>query len=134
MVKVKVPLAAPRMFSPVVTVTVSPGVNRAAGRKLAPWPSEWARSVPACAPLVDPVTVIRFCRSLRDAPRKLICVFGFAMGVPSAGNTATAPGGALWEVPAPAAAAISVPQARQMSKSERRRCDTDRPFPFVVVP
>ena len=36
------------MFSEVVTVTVSPGVNRVNGRKLAPRPSESPRNVPLC--------------------------------------------------------------------------------------
>ena len=45
------------MFSDVVTVTVSPGVNWVNGRKLAPRPSESPRNVPLWFPLLDPTTV-----------------------------------------------------------------------------
>ncbi len=50
------PLVPPMTFSPVVTVTVSPGVNGVLGMKLPPWPSESAWIVPPCVPLLDPTT------------------------------------------------------------------------------
>ena len=46
------------MFSEVLTVTVSPGVNGSLGMKLPPLPSESDSTAPACTPLLDPVTVI----------------------------------------------------------------------------
>ncbi len=51
------PRDPPATFSEVVTVTVSPGVNRVNGTKLAPRPSESPRNVPLWAPLFDPTTV-----------------------------------------------------------------------------
>ena len=46
------------MFREVLTVTVSPGVNGVAGRKLPPSPSESETTVPVWAPLTEPVTLI----------------------------------------------------------------------------
>jgi hypothetical protein len=90
MVNVNVPCSPPRMASAVATVTRSPSVNAVAGSKLAPRPSEWATTRPVCAPLWLPVTVT-VPRRGAVTPRKLIVVFGDAVGVPGDGNTLTTP-------------------------------------------
>src|SRR3954452_17900607 len=85
-VKPKSPPRAPEMSRLVRTVTRSPGVNGRPGRKLAPSPSEWARSVALWAPLREPFAVTR---PMADGapPRRLICVPGPAVRVPGEGNT-----------------------------------------------
>ena len=50
------PFVPPTMFSPVVTVTVSPAVNGVLGMKLPPSPSESASIFPLWAPELDPTT------------------------------------------------------------------------------
>ena len=82
-VKWKLPFEPPTMFSPVVTVTVSPAANGWLGMKLPPCPSESAWIEPVCDPLVEPTT----CTDpiwLAGTPRKVICVCGSALEVPGA--------------------------------------------------
>src|SRR6516162_8572070 len=100
------------MFRLVVTVTTSPAANGAAGRKLPPAPSESPSTVPGCAPLTDPVTVIAPSWSA-GRPRKVIWVAGEAKWLPGIGNTSTAgglfAGGFVAAAPAPAATAPDAP-------------------------
>jgi hypothetical protein len=73
--KLNVPLLAPTMSSRVFTVTVSPGSNALAGKKLPPSPSESAAIVPLCAPLCEPTTLmLPICEA--GIPRKAICCAG----------------------------------------------------------
>src|SRR5947209_18061199 len=76
------------MFRPVATVTVSPATNRWAGMKLAPVPSESARTRPGCTPLFEPVTVGDPI-ALGETPRKVSWVDGAATRPPGIGNTYT---------------------------------------------
>ena len=62
---------------PVVTVTVSPGVNGVEGMKLPPSPSESAAIVPVWVPLFEPTTLIAPI-SLAAMPRKAIWVAGIS--------------------------------------------------------
>ena len=82
------PPLPPWTSRPVWTVTCSPGVNGAAGTKLAPSPSPCSRSSPACGPLCEPVTVIAP-SDAAGAPRNEICVSGRATSVPGIGNALT---------------------------------------------
>jgi hypothetical protein len=93
------------------TVTRSPCRNGRDTTKLAPWPSECARSVPAWRPLREPVTRTV---PIRDGaiPRKLIWVPGDAVRVPSGGNVVTS---------AAAGAAVSSAIAPPTANSNRKR-------------
>src|ERR1035441_1835045 len=82
---VSLPLAA---LSLAHTVTCSPGVNGLEGTKLAPAAEEYERSRPAWRPLLEPTTAIEL-SAPADAPRKLICVAGMAVGVPGCGERTT---------------------------------------------
>ena len=82
--KLKSPLLAPRIGRSVRTVTRSPWRSLRASTKLAPRPSECARSRPLCLPLFSPVTRMRP-SCLAGAPRSEICVVGLADGVPGDG-------------------------------------------------
>src|SRR3954447_22372774 len=84
-VKVNDPLSPPVMFSPVCTVTTSPGAKCVVGVKLAPLPSECATHEPAWVPVLLPVTVI-VPIAPRAAPRKLIEVAGLAYPAPGRGE------------------------------------------------
>jgi hypothetical protein len=66
-----VPLCPPAIFSDVLTITVSPGLNGASGKKLAPRPSESPRNVPVWIPLLEPETAIGPSRVI-GTPRKAI--------------------------------------------------------------
>ena len=77
MPKLKLSLLPPSTLRPVVTVTVSPGVNGLLTRRLAPAPSECARNVPEWTPLLEPTTRTPPIAP-GDAPRKVICVVGIA--------------------------------------------------------
>src|SRR6202012_1956337 len=81
-------LNAPRMFSDVVTVTVSPGENDVVGRKLAPRPSESPRNVPAWTPLLEPATVT-VPMLVIGTPRNTIWLLGEATWLPGVGNAYT---------------------------------------------
>jgi hypothetical protein len=83
--KLKSPSAAPGMSSSVSTSTRSSPRSGRSRTKLAPWPSECSRSVPAWSPVRDPRTVIGP-SSAAGAPRRLICVSGEADMVPGIGN------------------------------------------------
>ncbi len=68
------------------TVTVSPGWNGAAGRKLSPSPWEKATRWPGCTPVDDPLTVT--CSSwLLGTPSRLIWVCGVASRESGSGET-----------------------------------------------
>lgn len=79
------------MFSDVVTVTVSPGVNGVDGMKLPPSPSESAAIVPAWTPLVEPITlIVPSCEA--GTPRNVSWVAGEAKWPFGIGNTYTGGG------------------------------------------
>src|SRR5580700_761139 len=91
------------MWSPVLTVTTSPGSNGLAGRKLPPSWSESDSSRPAWTPVREPVTTsLRTWRIGR--PRNAICVCGEATRSPGTGNTLTIGGAVrvIWADPQPA--------------------------------
>ncbi len=98
--KLNDPFVPPTTFSPVLTVTVSPGANGELGTKLPPWPSESAWIVPGCAPVLEPTTCTEPI-SEAGIPRKVIWVWGSELVEPGSGYTLTAAGWA----DAPAAAA-----------------------------
>ena len=91
---VKSPLRVPRTGRSVRTVTRSPPRKRLRSTKLAPLPSECARSRPAWRPLREPLTRIVPSRLAR-APRSEICVRGPAETVPGEGYALIAPGPSL---------------------------------------
>jgi hypothetical protein len=84
------PALAPRTFSAVVTVTVSPPVKGLVGMKLTPCASLWAFSAPVCALLTEPVTVTLVV-VVTPGPRKLMVVAGAAVWLPGGGNALTVP-------------------------------------------
>src|SRR5437764_1839278 len=112
---------APTRSGSAETVTVSPGLNGLAGRKLAPSPSECDRSRPECLPVSEPVTLIPV-RSFFAAPRKLICVVGDAASLPSAGKTATGtlvPAEVLTSATMKSAAITTAPATKSLTRFDK---------------
>src|SRR5581483_1994318 len=87
-VKVYEPFVPPSRSSELLTVTVSPGENGCAGRKLAPSLSESPAMRPVCDPVREPTTLTEPSAD-GPIPRKVICVRGRAKCEPGLGNTLT---------------------------------------------
>ena len=92
--KVNEPFAAPSTGRALCTVTFSPAMNGAVGRKLAPSPSESASTRPTCTPLSEPMTLTGP-MAPPGTPRKEIWVSGRLYRLPGLGKTVTAAARAL---------------------------------------